>query len=280
MKSCTILFNCLGGEIYKQLKSSKIFCLKYKLTHIALYDYLEGYKYGDRKELTLEHKTIIKNSDVLILQYIKQNRPVIKHDNIISLIKKDCKLILIPHYTFSGYNYPFDIINNNNISENISLKNLKEYIDNLYADQKKEIILYKDSELENIKKLDQYSSIKCYDFVANNFCKHRLFYSRSYPTYIFFHYIVQQILFTIDINEIIQPSFSMFGRETANVLLPNVIKYLNLNFGNKFNLNCNVYEYIICCKKKKINELYLLPRKKGKKYIMALEEIIKSGKYR
>ena len=279
MKTCTVFFNCFGGEIVNQLKASKTFCKTYNIQHIALYDYLEGYKYGNKKELIKEHKNLVNNCDLLILQYIKKDREVIKHTNIISFTNKNCKIILIPHYTFSGYNYPFDIINDNNIKENMKKKELMKYIDNLHFDKKQKIILYKDSELENIKNLDQNSSIKCYEFVANNFNKYRLFNSRSYPTYIFFHYIAQEILYNININELIKPIWSKFGLENSHPILPVVFKYLKLDFGNNFNYKCNLYEYIICCKKLKVNDLYLINRKKGRTHINELKQIIESKNY-
>ena len=38
-----------------------------------------------KKELVIEHKNLVSNCDLLILQYIKKDREVIKHTNIISL---------------------------------------------------------------------------------------------------------------------------------------------------------------------------------------------------
>ena len=52
MKTCTVFFNCHGNDIVRQLKSSKTFCKNYNVKCIALYDYLEGHKYGDKKRIS------------------------------------------------------------------------------------------------------------------------------------------------------------------------------------------------------------------------------------
>lgn len=187
-KNCVIFFNCHGGQIYKQLKSSQNFNEKYNVKHIALYDYLPGYVYSNNDDLILEHKELINNADLVILQYIKKNNiHIISHKYIKSLLKNNAKIILIPHYTFSGYNFNYDIINDNFFNIEKTKEDLENYINNLFIDKKKEIIDNLNSELENIKILDTFSDIKCYDFIKDNYNKKQLFYSRSYPTYILFH---------------------------------------------------------------------------------------------
>ena len=143
MKNCVIFFNCHGGQIYKQLYSSKIFINQYKVDFISLYDYLEGYKYSNEKDLIQEHLTLIKEADLIILQYIKINKKkIISHEYINSLLKKETKIILIPHYTFSGYNYPYDIFNDEFISGEKDKKELESYINNLFINDKDKIITH------------------------------------------------------------------------------------------------------------------------------------------
>jgi hypothetical protein len=278
--TCVIFFNCHGAELKRHLLSSTHFNNNYDIHHIALYDYIEGYKYENNDDLIDEHKYLVQTCDLIILQYIKQNRKVIRHDYIKSLLKPDCTLIIIPHYSFSGYQYPYDIINDSNINENKTKDELQNYIDNLLIDNEKEIILKLELELDHVKELDAYSDISCYNFIKNNYDKTLLFYSRSYPTYILFHFISQKILEKIGLTDIIKPLWSSYAKHTTEIIFPNVKKYLNLQFNNNFNYKCNNLEYIICCKKCNTNSLVLKERQRGKRHVKCIKEIISSIKYR
>ena len=279
-KKCVIFLNCHGGELQNHFITSKQFNDNYDIESIALYDYLEGYKYGKNNDLIEEHKQLIQTCDLIILQYIKKDRKIIHLDYIKSLLRKDCISILIPHYTFSGYQYPYNIINDVNINENITKKELQNYINNLFIDKETEIISHLRSELNHIKELDMYSDIKCYKFIKHNYNKKLLFYSRSYPTYVLFHYISQKILEKIGISDIIQPVWSSYASARTEVILPNVSKYLNLKFDITFNYRCNILEYIICCKKCNCNNLYLQNRRTAcRNHVINIQDIISSKKY-
>jgi len=71
-KNCVIFFNCHGSEICKQLTTSYNFTQKYKVTQIALYQYLPGFIYSNNNDLISEHKELIQNCDLIILQFIKK----------------------------------------------------------------------------------------------------------------------------------------------------------------------------------------------------------------
>lgn len=280
-KTCVIFFNCHGGELQHHLLSSKQFNNNYNIHCIALYDYIEGYKYANNDDLIDEHKYLVQICDVIILQYIKKKeRKVIYQDYIKSLLKPDCISIIIPHYSFSGYQYPYDITNDDNINENKTKEELQNYIDNLFIDNKKEIILHLESELDHIKDLDACSDISCYQFVKDNYDKKLLFYSRSYPTYILFHFISQKILEKIGLNDIIKPIWSSYAKHCTDFIFPNVKKYLNIQFDIDFNYNCNILEYIICCKKCNTNSLLLKETKIGRQHSKCIKELISSKKYR
>jgi hypothetical protein len=279
-KTCVIFFNCHGSEITHQLLGSKQFSNIYNIHHIALYDYIKGYKYGNNDDLIDEHKHLIQNCDMIILQYIQKDRKVIHQDYIKSLLKTDCTSIIIPHYSFSGYQYPYDITKDDNISETKTKDELNNYINNLFIDKKKEISLHLESELNHIKDLDVYSDISCYQFVKDNYNKNLLFYSRSYPTYHLFHFLSQKILDKIGISDIIKPIWSSYAVSSLGPILPNVKKYLELNFDLRFNYGCNLLEYIICCQRNNTNILYLQNRKIGRLHSTDVTELISSKKYR
>lgn len=282
-KTCVIFFNCHGGEIKKHLLSSSTFNEVYDIIFIPLYDYLlEGYKYSQNEDLIENDKKLIRECDLIILQYIKNDRKIIHHDYIKTLIKKECKIIIISHYTFSGYNYPYDIINDVFINTDKSKNELRTYINSLFLEDKNKILEHLNKELEHIKNLDLNSDIKCYDFIKNNYNKNLLFYSRSYPTYILFHYITERILKMININDVIKPIWSSYASHTLEPIYPNVKKYLELEFDiPQFNFRCNLLEYLICCKKNNTNSLCLKNRHEdGKKHCNSIIEIISEGKYR
>ena len=278
--TCVIFFNCHGSELQHHLLSSKQFNKNFDINCIALYDYIEGYKYEKNDDLIDEHKHLVQTCDLIILQYIKKNRKVIHPDYIKSLLKPDCTSIIIPHYSFSGYHYPYDIFNDDNINENISKKELQNYVDNLFIDKEKEIILHLEAELNHIKELDTSSDIKCYQFVKDNYDKNLLFYSRSYPTYYLFHFISQKILEIIGIVDIIKPIWSSYAAHCSDVIFTNVKKYLELKFDVNFNYGCNILEYIICCKKHNTNSLLLKEVKIGRCHSKYIKELILSKKYR
>lgn len=282
-KLCVIFFNCHGCEIEKHLLSSIEFNNIYDIKFIPLYDYLfDGYKYSNNDDLIEDDKKLIINCDLIILQHIKNYRKIIHHEYIKSLIKLNCKIITISHYTFSGYNYPHNILNDEFINENKSKYELETYINNLFLEDKEKIIIHLNNELNHIKNLDENSDIKCYDFVKNNYDKHLLFYSRSYPTYILFHYISSEILKILNINDIIKPIWSSYASHCLEPIYPNIKKYLELKFElPQFNLKCNIIEYLICCKLNNTNSLNLKNRHdEGRKHCKSIQEIISSKKYR
>ena len=157
---------------------------------------------------------------------------------------------------------------------------MENYVNNLFNNED-DIKQFCISELEHIKYLDNLGNIKCYDFIKQNFNKIQLFYNRSYPTYFVFHHIAQQILNFININDIIYPIFSSYAINNLQPIYPQVKKVLNIKFNIEFNINCNLIEYILCCKKNKVNWLLLSTNKKrGIKYLNDLHEIITIGKFR
>lgn len=281
-KKCVIFFNCHGISIKDQLLSSKLFKSKFDLEYIALYEYFKGFKYYKKNNLIFEHENSIKTCDLIIIQHIKKAHHkngkriiYIEHSYIKSLIKSDCRSIIIPHYTFSGYHYPY-IIDDSTINENISKENLVKNINNILIDEKENIILHLNDQLEHVRKLDEYSSIKCYNFVKNNYRSKILFFSRSYPTYLFFHYLSQEILNLINVKDNIIPKWSQFALEKSEPIYPCVKKYLKLEFCNYFKLKCNLSEYLICCKKNNVNSLIL----SCENHYQSLLKIINSKKYR
>lgn len=257
MQKLLFVFNCHGGQIRKQLEH-----LPFLFEEIIIYNYLlPGYikdtlLYYDNDDLEK-----IKNADILIVQNVKnlREKEFIGLDHIKTIKKPESIIIKIPHYTFIGYFLSF----NNN--ENIDI--------NTYGSREEIIKNFEDS-LEKIKILDEISDIKCYNFIKENFKKYRLFHSKIYPTYHFFHYIAQEICNILGFNSNIQKKYSNYANPNNQIIFPNVQKYLELEFNiNDFCYNCTLNEYLTICKNMNINELYLYPKKKGRYQIKELENI-------
>ena len=101
---------------------------------------------------------------------------------------------MIPHYTFSGHHYPYNILEDSNINEEKSYDELLYYVNNvLLKENKKEIKDHLDKELDHIKELDELSDIKCYNFIKDNYKDNLLFFNRSYPTSHLIHFMAKQI---------------------------------------------------------------------------------------
>lgn len=273
-------FNCLSTAITDQLKSSKSFNDNYNIIKIPLYDYLKGYKYENEIDIIENHKKKIYNADILILQSLRTDRGFLNKENIIKYTKSNCKVICIPHYSFSGYFPNFDIINCNNLNIEKNFEENNKYLSNILFDNKKDILLNLDNELEHIKNLDLLSDIKCYNFIKENYRKKRLFINRSYGTNYFYNFLANEIIKKINLDiGYINTAYSNFAKYLEIPIYDNVYKNLELDFDNNFTLplKCNIVEYTICSKIMNYNNVDT--RKKYKKFIIKLNDVIESKKY-
>lgn len=281
MKKCVFFFNCMASEIIKQLNTSSLFSSTYSIAFIPIYEYMGCYKYGNLNELINEHKNLLIDCDLLITLSLRKDRGHLNFENIKQYLKKDCICIKIPQYTFSGYHYPYNFLDDKNIDDAKSVLFLKDYINNLLKNKKELITNNLITELEHIKNLDEISDIKCHNFIKTNYKNILLYNNRQYATYHLFHYIAQSILIKLNINDKLKKIYTPFGRESTEPILPIVYKTIGLNFStNVFNIKCNLLEYIICCKKLNTNSLYLKMRKKGRKHCNLLNTIVQSEKFK
>jgi hypothetical protein len=184
---CVFLFNCHGSQIMFQLSQCSEFINKYECIHIDLNDYVP---YGQmiKNKLGDRDLKLIQNADLLIVQYMRTDRDYLNYENIVKILKKNCVVLKLPHYSSSIYWFK---------NENSILVDDDDIVSL--------VITFIQNELLHIKKLDELSDIKIHDFVANNYKEQQLYHGRYYPTYFIFHYIAQQILYKVDINIKIEP---------------------------------------------------------------------------
>lgn len=142
-KRLLCLFDCHGNEILKHLQTNSFFSSMFDTTYIAIQDYLE-------KDIPESIKDQIKDTDVIILQYIKNVRPYIHHTIIQSYCKADCTFILVPHYVFSGYWINFDLPEM--FTKDKNYNELLELYKNIHIDTDKIIKNFEDS-IEEVKKI-------------------------------------------------------------------------------------------------------------------------------
>lgn len=259
MKKLLFIFNCHAGQIKKQLSNIPLI-----FDEIIIYNYLlPGYIKDNLEYYDNEDLEKIKNADILIAQNVinLRGKEFIGIDHIKTLIKQDCKFIKIPHYTFIGYFLSFDH---------------NKTIDIANYGTKEEIMKNLENSLQKIKNLDEISDIKCYDFIKDNYQKMRLFHAKIYPTYHLFHFMAQEICKIIG-YQLTEKKYSAYANTSNQIIFPNIKKYLELEFNIvDFCYKCTLEEYIIICKKLSINQLYLFPRREGKKHIKELDDLRKS----
>jgi hypothetical protein len=279
MKSLVFVFNCHGGVMRRQLLSCSEFRKIYNIHVVQIYHYIpERY---DKKVFPDNVIKQLNNADVLIVQQMRSDRGWLNTENTIKLVKKKCEIIKIPHYTFSGYWYPYTPVDDSNFDINKSKEELHKYVNNLLMDKPKEIKKFLNDELNHIKELDKLSDIKMYDFVKNNYMKDRLFFSRRYPQSAFFFPMCQGILKILQIKDDMKPQWNGYANKENYPILPAVHKILNFKFrphmSNRRGIDvpCNIVEYFVIAK-----QIKRYPFRLGGPVPNKIKDIIKTGRYR
>jgi len=257
-------FNCHGKEYVTQLQNNSEFNKKYTVVYIALYDYLDGYKYELCNELISEHSELIRNADVLLIQSLKHKQRFLDTQELIdNYCKSDCTVIKIPHYTFSGYEYTYNSLKDNQLSFSKTNAELTNHLNSIYKNNSTDIRQFFNSELNHLKELDKISSICVHNFVENTFNKTRLFYARGYPANSFFYKCAVQILNILNIHT---QSDAVFSGSFAYLKVPillSVANALNIEFclyTSKLN-GANMIDYFLA--QKRLNTCIIKKRNFG-----------------
>jgi len=294
-KKVCIFFDCHGSQIFKYLINNKEFIKLYSLEYnnlITINNYVNDNKYSNNSELIEEHKSIIKNTDILILQIIEKDRGYLNNEEIIKLCKKDCVIIKIPHYRNSIYEYlnmggrnddykifkfhpelknKWELLNKiKNINDVIStisiIKNEIRSMNNISynIEEMKTSLKNKYDEFE---KIDNQSDIKMLDFYNNNYKKYRLFNSRSYPSSVFFYELTNRILNKLNINYIEEFVDTHFAENKVEPIPDYWHKFCDFNFSKKiyiYDIEIEEYEWY-----------YLLLLSSDINYLNSKEEILR-----
>ena len=253
MKKCVIFMDCHGLEIYKYLYHNKTFINDFGAKYVILNNYVvNGEKYYNNTELVDSDLKKIETADVLILQVIEKNRGFLNNSEIIKLCKSNCKVIKIPHYRNSIYEYkcienknnkndllqddkwnlPNKIKDKNNIDE--IKKNIQNEIDimNNFPHDEDEMLKNMNLKINEFAGIDSLSDIKMLDYFNNNFKKYRLFQGRSYPSSIFFFELTNRILNTLHYTQNMIFKDTYFAQNTGEPIPNYWYKFCKFTFDN------------------------------------------------
>ena len=241
-KTITIFMNCHGLPLMKLLNSNIHIKKNYNLSYICANIYAK-----DRKTYSPEHLKIFNNSTIFICQYFRTQRKLLNNIKISYNLQELCTIINIPHYTFSGYLYDNGISNIKASNGIILLNETKRLLKkNIF---KKDLEKFIDNELNHIKKLDELSDVKLYNFIKNNFRKCRLFADRGHAMFPLIEEIYRQIIKKLNIlNDVDDKLYNKiyFYKHCYVPILKQVAEILNFTFkeiDTKFCRHLSIFDY-------------------------------------
>ena len=258
-KNLTVFMDCHGGEITKYLIHNKQFVKDFKIVYVSLTDYVApGHRCFHNTKLEDAHITIIKNSDVLILQVIENDRGYLNNSEVVKYCKSDCKIIKIPHYRNSIYEYKcienlrnkFHLLNNWDLPNKIkdinnkdeTKKIIQNEIDtmNNFPYDKDDMLKQMTCNVDEFNQIDNLSDIKMLDYYKKNYKKYRLFMGRSYPSSRFFFELTNQLLITLNYNPNNEFIDTYFAQNTSEPIPDYWYKFCNFLFDNKYHTCGNI----------------------------------------
>lgn len=268
-----LLYTNCHGHIIEQFFKLDNLHKSYNINYIANFPISDN----DNFKFNKEQLDIIKNTDIFIYNPMKNVYKSEKYiNNVIKLLKKNCKLIKLSYYRFEGYYYNRDIVpyssynnldfpkfkssglyNDTTLNYNMNIKNIKNYVDNIKIDFSKFNIHWSKC-LIDFKKLDDESDIKIYDFFINNHCKYKLFHDFAHPTKYLLYYIYikltklilnKEIIYNINnINNLVINNYNLY-MQWSTPILDQIYNHLNLKF--------NQYPIYIFKTSLKISNIYI-----------------------
>lgn len=257
MKYFVIYTNCHGHPIEFFLNLASEFKNTYECRFVQILNYLNKPEITSLNEKDINH---LKLADVVLCQYIQNDRDYLHHSNVLSYCKPEVRILMIPHHRFSGYSiiskneFKFKINNWTHIPIEIyehytKSKNYDEFKLGFDNAIKSIEIKMSDSEItrltnyfiDNYVKLNLEQSnqeLNMSQFVIENYKTKQLFADDSHPTGIFFYELVKKILNLLKIydipaydenNDYTRPPGSIWA-QTYLPLLDAEKKKLNLEF--------------------------------------------------
>jgi hypothetical protein len=269
-KKIVFTMNCHAGYIIRNIKRYNHKILNdYDIYHI---NYASG-TYLIDQNLTNDDVELIKKADVLIIQYIKNDRGMLNHDYIKQIAETN-KIFILPHYRFSGYFY--EELTLKLINENKTISQIENATANINIDEDTVFENLK-SNLNNIKKMDELGCCNMFEYVKNNYKKKRLFQNRAHPNNLFFIELTNQLLQKLGYIENLGGVYENFSNHSNQIC----VIYQPIKNILKLDFDCNIYSndifisiseyfkiinYKTCFDEEIVNELNHLTRNIDKKY--------------
>ncbi len=229
--------NCHGKHIsYIINKYNHIITKDYNILHI---------NYASKNFLTTNifeenDINIIKNADILVLQYIKNDRGMLNHNYIINNLATTDKIYILPHYTFNGYFYD-ENYNKKLLFECKTKEDIDNTIKNIVFDKEK-CLVHMEESLNNIKELDKLGNgcVTMYQFMKDNYKKYRLYQDNGHPNNLFYIEIANQLLNKFGYKNLEGIYDNSQSSDIAmNIIYPQVKDILNLEF--EYNIHKEQY---------------------------------------
>lgn len=229
-KKIVFTMNCHAGYIIRNIKRYNHKILDdYDIYYI---NYATGTYLVDHN-LTNDDVELIKKADILIIQYIKNDRGMLNH-NYIQQIAETNNIFILPHYTFSGYFY--EELTLKLINENKTISQIENAIANINIDEDT-VLENLNIELNNIKKLDEFGCCNMFEYVKNNYKKKRLFQNRGHPNNSFFIELTNQLLQKLGYIENLDGVYDNISNHSYQIC----IIYQPIKNILKLDFDCNIY---------------------------------------
>jgi len=211
MKNLVIFSNC-HGEYYKNILEKNTNILNFfKIKYIISYENLNNYK---------NIKEDFENADIILINPI-ENYFNFKIENVKKIIKKDCKLIIIPFIRFKGFWLEDKFVKlkkfqSNTVRDfpNIDLNSIDNYLENSNID----INIFKDhfnNSVNKLKEIENKCDIQFVDYFSSNYKKYPMFKDSYHQTINILQFIAYQIIEKI--NEI-HPLANKFKYSLQNII--------------------------------------------------------------
>ena len=251
-----IYANCQGIGISYFLKKSNYINDNYNINHIRIDDLVF-------QKSNLNFNMII-NADIFIYQPLDEKHGKISTNNILKLLKPNCKKISFP-YIYNNSFYPVKgpliikdsykckpcsvIFDNSEIITKLidNGYNLNEIL-KLYTEDKIDFNYKKRWDFTNNLLLEKESQcdIKIVNFIKNNFNKEKLFLLENHPTSIIFINVVNQILEKLNIEKLNNINYNLNDANLPGGFIPldnSAKKFFNFKF--EIDNNIQYYKKII-----------------------------------
>jgi hypothetical protein len=207
-----LIFSNCHGEYYKNiLEKNTNILIFFEIRYIISYENLSNYK---------NIKEDFENADIILINPI-ENYDNFRLENIKKIMKKDCKLIVIPFIRFDGFwledkYLKLKKFQSNTVQDfpNIDLNSIDNYLNNSNID----INIFEDhfnNSVNKLKDIENKSDILFVDYFLNNYKKYPMFKDSYHPTINILQFIASQIIEKI--NEI-HPIDNKFKYSLQNII--------------------------------------------------------------